>query len=59
MTPIEQLTVPAMWDSSLANPLPGHRIDHLMPLKIQASNAKHHKSGQTLTEVKTQERDAA
>jgi hypothetical protein len=63
-----------LWDSSLANLLPGHQhtwvdykndnsallfssgdTDHLMPPKIQASNAKHYKSDKTLTE----ERDAA
>jgi pimeloyl-ACP methyl ester carboxylesterase len=73
----ERYHIPAsgriLWDSSLANLLPGHQhtwvdykndnrapllfisgdTDHLMPPKIQASNAKHYKSDKTVTEVKT------
>jgi hypothetical protein len=73
----ERYHIPAsgriLWDSSLANLLPGHQntwvdyknddrapllfisgdTDHLMPPKIQASNAKHYKSDKSLTEVKT------
>src|SRR3954468_7434615 len=69
----ERYHIPAsgriLWDSSLANVLPGHQntwvdykndirapllfisgdTDHLMPPKIQASNAKHYTSDKTLT----------
>jgi pimeloyl-ACP methyl ester carboxylesterase len=72
----ERYHIPAsgriLWDSSLANLLPGHQNtwvdyhndnrapllfisgdrDHLMPPKVQASNAKHYKSDKTVTEVK-------